>query len=382
MAASSQIVTLQSSAVASGDFVVTGVFWLTAPANSVVPLPTFRSQVPGITSADLASLRSGAIVEVPFSAPHITNFSYPAGTTQAQVDSDIQALFAIAQAALNAQNPALSTSVNRAFNGASWAPYGGSVGAFASGQPLAVMTELYRATSLGLIPGVLSGRAFGYVLAVTAAQFSILGTTFTPQAAGVASQISISSSSASDNAAGTGASSVTVNYYTLAWVLKSETIALNGVTAVNSVGTDFAYFESAQVATTGSNKANVGAISFFKGAAGAGGTWCTISATDNQTNLCHHYIPSGKTCYVTGLAIGGTLAAGRGNLVRTGNPGATNLPVLPIGGLYGHIVGESNRVTLEAPVPVVGPDRVLLVETTNVAVANNVALGSFEYLQL
>ena len=54
-----------------GNYQVLAAYWLTAPATRVVPTPNFISQVPsesavaptGITSIELAALRSGAFVE-------------------------------------------------------------------------------------------------------------------------------------------------------------------------------------------------------------------------------------------------------------------------------------------------------------------------------
>ncbi len=60
---SSEIIILGTVTQADSSFYVTGVFWLTALTNAVIPLPLFKSQVPNIATADLASLRTGTIVE-------------------------------------------------------------------------------------------------------------------------------------------------------------------------------------------------------------------------------------------------------------------------------------------------------------------------------
>jgi hypothetical protein len=66
--ASFTIVTLSCQAQSDASFTISGVFWLNAPANAIVPAPLIRSAVPGIATADLLALRAGTIVEQGFTA--------------------------------------------------------------------------------------------------------------------------------------------------------------------------------------------------------------------------------------------------------------------------------------------------------------------------
>lgn len=380
-----QAVTISSAADASGAFTVSGVFWLTPPANNVVPKPFFRSAVPNIAPADLAALRAGVVVEQPFTAP--TGFgasgsqTYPAATAQAAVDTDIDAMRVAAQAAL--LNPPLATLINRAETAGVWAPYAGLIAAaLPTGPTPQVVTDLYLASAQGLMPNITSGLNFGYVPAAAAAGTRILATTYAPAAPGVGAQRSMSSSSAADAAAGTGARTVLITYLTAAFVVKTETVTLNGVTAVNTANTDIAYIESMVVVTTGSGHVNAGAITLFNAVAGGGGTLGQIAAGDSQTNWAHHYVPAGKTCLLTKATFGGTLAAGRGVVNRTGDPSQVNFPVLPFGGQYPHIAGDSKDIDFQRPLVVPGPDYIFLSEIPNSAVVGNVAFGTLHFLQL
>jgi len=385
MAADFPVITLNCTTQGDGSFIVSGVYWLTAPANAIVPRPSFVSAVPGISASELAALRAGTVVEQPF-----TSGAYPSGTSQATVDADLVNAtpplpaygFTVAQNSLNSANPALSTAVGRAYNGSTWGAYPGSVGALAIGARPQIVTELYQAIALGLLPNIVQGRAQGYVVAASAALTRIRATAFSPLATGAQAQISVSSSSSSDAPAGTGALTVTVNYWTLAWVLKSATFTLNGTTPVNSVATDFAYFESAQVATTGSNLANVGVISFFKSTGGTGGTWASIAIGDNATFYAHHYVPAGKTCLVINCSGGARLTAGALSISRLGDPSQSNLPILSIGGQFPHLAGGNEDHIFQVPIVVPGPDLILMSDFPNAATASNVAFGNFEYLQL
>lgn len=376
MATSVQAITLSSVADGSGAFVVSGVFWLTAPANSIVPLPTFKSAVAGIAPADLAVLRSGTAIEVTFSTP-----IQPAATTQATVDALIQTMLTAAQTALTNSNPGLSTAVLRAFNGSTWGAFGGVVGPLPVGVPPQITNPLFFAIPQGLVPTLASGRSFGYAAAASAAGTRILATAYSPAAPGVAAQRSMNSSSANDAAAGTGARTVTITYLTTAFVLKSETVTLNGATAVNTVGTDIAYIESIAIGSCGSGLTNAGTISLFNATAGGGGTLGSIATGDGQTNWAHHYVPAGVTCYLINVSGGASLAAGRFFLNHTGDPSQSVLPILPVGGQYPHLLGGNEDHTFQVPVAIKGPDRIFLTEFPNTATASNTAFGSFEWVQ-
>lgn len=221
------------------------------------------------------------------------------------------------------------------------------------------------------------GRAQGYTSTNATTAKAIRATTYTPQ--GADARRSINSTSANDTAAGTGARTVTINYLTAAFVLKSETIALNGTTAVNTVATDIAYIESIVVASVGSGGGNAGTVQVWTGLAGAGSVWGSIAVGDNQTFWAHHYVPAGMTCFVAQMAGGATVVGGQTNMNRIGTPSGTG-PQLQQGLTLVHPVANSTLYRFAVPVPVVGPDLIWLVERPLAATAST-AVGGFEYVQ-
>lgn len=110
-----QIIILNSSVQPDNSFYVNGVFWLTANANNIVPLPTFVSQVPFADITDLGMLQTGVLVEQGFNSG-----LFPAGTTLSTVQSTLQSLYTTAQTNLGLLNPPLAQMVGTAFNGSSW----------------------------------------------------------------------------------------------------------------------------------------------------------------------------------------------------------------------------------------------------------------------
>jgi hypothetical protein len=224
------------------------------------------------------------------------------------------------------------------------------------------------------------GRAVGYATAATAnVTVAVRASTYAPQAA--QAQRSIVSTSASDGGAGTGALTVVITYLDNAMALHTETVTLNGTTAVNTVGTNIQFIESIVVATTGSNLANVGTINLMTGLAGAGSIMAQINVGDNSTFYAHHYVPAGVTCYLLKHTGAGTGAVGRTLMVRTGDPRVTNLPTIQVGDIIIHLAGGTEDHEYRVPLGIVGPDLIILRENPVATAAGNLAYGSFDWLQ-
>ena len=155
----------------------------------------------------------------------------------------------------------------------------------------------------------LSGFSNGYVaLAVNTKSF-VGATTYIEQTTGA--QRSISSSSVSDTGAGTGAQQVTIIWFDSTGAgPNSEIVTLSGTANVNTVSTTMCYIESIIVSRVGSGGSNAGTITLHAAAAGGGAAIGTIVIGDNQTFWCHHYVPTGKTCYITGICAGANNNAG------------------------------------------------------------------------
>jgi hypothetical protein len=242
-----------------------------------------------------------------------------------------------------------------------------------------IHTTIQEAAAFGLLPNVVSSRMAGYVATSSIAAIKIRATTYTAQ--GNNAQRSLSSSNANDNAAGTGARTVTINYLNTSMVLKQDTITLNGTTAVNTNATDIAFIENMFVATAGTNLSNLGTISIFTGLGGTGSVWGSIAINDSQTFWAHHYVPAGVTCYLLNVSAGATAVTGRSFLIHTGSPIVANLPQIGIGGFYGHGAGgPSDEHEFNVPLAVPGPDLIIMEDITNASTAS-VSFGVVEYLQ-
>jgi hypothetical protein len=110
-----------------------------------------------------------------------------------------------------------------------------------------------------------------------------------------AQSLEIVSSLANDTAAGTGARTVTVVGLDANRLQRSETVTLNGTTAVAISGTWMRVFR-AYVATAGTNEVNVGDISIR--IASGGDTRARITALTGQTLMAVYTVPAGRTGYM------------------------------------------------------------------------------------
>lgn len=237
-----------------------------------------------------------------------------------------------------------------------------------------------QALAFGLLgDGVATmGRAQGYVGTSATSGVAVRATAYSPQ--GTNAQRSVKSTSASDTSAGTGAQQVTINYLDTSFVSHSETVTLNGTTAVNTVGTNIAFIESMVVAQVGTGGGNAGTINIFTTTAGGGSIWGSIATGDNQTFWAHHYVPSGVTCYILSVTCGATVVAGQCNINHFGNPLSANIPELQIGVSIIHVAAGSWDHNYEVPLAVTGPDFILLTERPTAATAST-AVAGFEYVQ-
>lgn len=167
-----------------------------------------------------------------------------------------------------------------------------------------------------------SGFSLGQVTVASTALTAIRFSTYNEQSSNAGR--SISSASTSDTSAGTGARQVKITYYDSSGNgPNTETVTLNGTTAVNTVSTTICYIEGITVTSVGTGGSNAGILTLFVGTGGAGGTLGTINATENQDFWAHHYVATGKTCNVTGIA---------GQNTNSSNGSILTLRAKPIGG--------------------------------------------------
>lgn len=197
---------------------------------------------------------------------------------------------------------------------------------------------------------------------------------------------SIASASANDTAAGTGARTVRITYLTATFTGPfTETVTLNGTTYVNTVATNICYIEQIEVITAGSTGSNVGIITLKAATAGGGATIVTINATNNQTFIPIHYVPTGKTCKITGISCGhngttvGSGALFTVNALDLSTANAVERQVSDFVRLYGQTSTFSRNYT--SPIVVSGPARLRIYVTPETA-SSTVYRSSFDFFEV
>lgn len=308
-----QIVPLNTTLNTDGTYTVNGVFWLTSPFIVPVPLSRGRigSRVSFVDQGTLLALRAGIIVEQPFSSQEFT-----VGTSLSVVQSFLQTQYQAAQTTLNNNVASFASGSNvligTEFNGTSWVP----VSTTSVFDPVSTASAASLALAAGMIGGLNAGRAQGYVSTNATVNKAINATAYIAQ--GTNAQRSLKSTSVLDTGSGAGAQQVTITYLDASFALHTEVIVLNGTTAVNTVGVNYAYIESMVVTQVGvSQGTNQGAISIYTGTGGSGTVWGSIAinqgtalsgtggATNGSPNITFSVaqtLPAGTTLYFSGQA--------------------------------------------------------------------------------
>lgn len=208
-----------------------------------------------------------------------------------------------------------------------------------------------------------AGLTFGTVAlagGTSGGLYPIRSTTYTEQTTNA--QRSISSSSANDSSAGTGARTVMITYYDQTGAGPYyETITMNGTTAVNTVATDICFVEKMEMVTVGTGGTNAGTITLWTTTGGGGtaigtiGSGTVVSGVgDGSTLWAHHYVPDGQTCNITGIAVGASQPA---TFHLKSQPiGVTNAANVIISGLT--TTTAAFQRTYGSPVTVIGPARI------------------------
>lgn len=178
----------------------------------------------------------------------------------------------------------------------------------------------------------------------------------------VASVLKISSSSTDDASAGTGARTVTIVGLDGNYDQVTETVTLNGQTAVNTTNS-YLYVNQFYVATAGSGGANAGNINAGTGVVTAGvpAVLYDIIATGyNNRTTAHYCVPAGYTGYLTtGLVTTGQVTGstsvtaflkqhGTDGIVRVGAVSTLNNGSVQYDFTYPYIIPEKNCVGASA----------------------------------
>lgn len=225
--------------------------------------------------------------------------------------------------------------------------------------------------------------AFGDIRTAALTRVLVRRTAYTEQT--VNGQRSIASTSALDTAAGTGARTIKIEYLDQTGAGPfSETLTLNGTTGVNTVATNICFIEQITVLTAGSTGSNAGVITLYTAINKGGSAIGTITETNNQTFWAHHYIPTGKTCNVTGISCGhsGT-TVGSGALFTLNAKNlsvSTNIErqVSDFVRLYGQTSTFSRNYS--SPIKVIGPARLQMYVTPETT-SSTTYRGAFDFFE-
>jgi hypothetical protein len=186
----------------------------------------------------------------------------------------------------------------------------------------------------GLIPGHSVVTVFGYNPDVDTSEESVWPDGGTVPHPTVASVLKVSSSDAADaSPSGTGARAVRITGLNSNYFEVSETVVLNGQTAVNTVNS-YLYVNGLTVTSVGSGGANAGNINVGTGTVTAGVPavlYDMIAIGYNNRTTGHYCIPAGYTgflvqgLFTAGQASGSTAITGKllihssdDNIVRVG----------------------------------------------------------------
>lgn len=225
------------------------------------------------------------------------------------------------------------------------------------------------------------GLAAGYLTTTVIANVALRATAYTEQTANFTG--SVVSSSANDAAAGIGARTITIYYVDATGATAgTETVALNGTTAVNLAVTTKCFIEKIVVNTVGTNLVNAGTLTLFTGAGGTGTNVGSIAIGDNRTFWAHHYVVTGKTCSVTDMTGFNNSAANQSvfEIVAIAIPTA-NQPNLQLSDwITGNLTNQALRL-YGSPLKVAGPARLTLMVAPSAA-ATIKSYGSFEYYDM
>jgi hypothetical protein len=229
-----------------------------------------------------------------------------------------------------------------------------------------------------------AGFANGFAALTVATKSFVGATAYNEQTTAV--QRSFSSTSANDASAGTGAQQVTFTYFDASGNGPyTETDTLNGTTAVNTTATNICFIESIAVSRVGSGASNAGTITMWTTTAGGGTALGTITIGANQTFWCHHYVPVGYTCYVTGIVAGANNNAGASFTVTQRPIGVTGAVEVQISdfvrnGGGGNASQPSFERSYGTPLNVTGPARINGYVTPDQATTSTYWM-SFDYYQ-
>jgi hypothetical protein len=232
------------------------------------------------------------------------------------------------------------------------------------------------------LPASGSKFSFGRTTTSASTQVPVEETTYTEQTTNA--QRSLASSNAGDISGGTGARTVLITYYDQTGAGPfTESVTMAGTATANTVSTTICYIESLKVTSVGSAFSNQGTITLFTAINKGGTTITTIAVGDSQTFHAHHYVPTGKICFISGFSVGNnTSSSGAGGLfvLKASTPTVANSQELQVSDFV-TIAGaaSTDTRTYNSPIQVTGPARVRAY-VSPYATSSTTSYASFDFI--
>jgi hypothetical protein len=194
--------------------------------------------------------------------------------------------------------------------------------------------------------------------------------------AAAALQMTVSSADADDTSAGTGARTVLITGLDANYAVISETVTMNGQTAVTTTHS-FLRINSMLVTTAGASLANEGIIYIGTGTVTSGvpaTIYNVIAAGFNNTTSSQYTIPAGYTGYLAVARIG--LAQDAGTTLVTARTRFVGASGIATTGPF--IVTNNNISTINFPYPIAIAEKTRIQGEAIGGADNNEAAGFFE----
>jgi len=174
-----------------------------------------------------------------------------------------------------------------------------------STTPSSAEIDFYLAVAKGDFTGYSNVSKFGYNQTVGSGNYESIweGSNAYPWMS-AADQLEVLSSDTDDTSAGTGARTVELQGLDSSWNVLTETVTMNGTSAVTTTGSFLRIFR-ARVVTAGSSGRNEGTITIRDQDTSTTRALITNGATDGngQTLMAVYTIPAGKTGYVININV-------------------------------------------------------------------------------
>lgn len=325
----------------------------TAASKSALAGLIFNTVLPTLTNSQQASLQADSAARL-IIAP-LTNTS----VIKAQLQDNAGAAITLGQKGISLSIPIVIASDQSSIPVKMQDGSGTALTSTLVSSKQSLDVNIANSISISPLPASGSGFCFGQLNTSTSvAYLAVESTAYTEPTTN--STMTIVSSSASDSSAGTGARTVTVTYLDQTGAGPFTTVfTMNGTTVVTAGVSNMCFIEKITVSTIGSTGSNVGILTLKTG---GGATVGTIAATVNQTLWTHHYVPTSKTCYISGFSVGNNAtAAGNGAqfILKSSTPTISNTPEIQINDTIA-LAGVSNTTTRSylSAIQVVGPARV------------------------